>query len=214
MATPAQVIANQQNSQQSTGPKTEEGKARSSRNRLSWGFASSTRFIGGEDPAHFDALLGDLSDEYQPATPTEQILVERMAHNQWISLRAHRLQGNLWDQAEAKEILRILPLMIRYQTTADRAFHKSHAELLKVQKQRGKSPIGFESKNAPQAEEAAAASAAPAPPKTAPKPPSPPAKQKKIAAVGPLDLQSMTPDEILEFVKTATPDEIMASGLL
>ena len=73
MATQAQVDANQANARKSTGPKTEEGKARSSRNRLSHGFASSTRFVHGEDPAEFNLLLDDLISEHQPATPTEQI---------------------------------------------------------------------------------------------------------------------------------------------
>ncbi len=40
MATKAQIIANQSNAQKSTGPTTEAGKAKSSRNRLSYGFAS------------------------------------------------------------------------------------------------------------------------------------------------------------------------------
>ncbi len=34
MATAAQILANQANAQQSTGPKTEAGKARASRNSL------------------------------------------------------------------------------------------------------------------------------------------------------------------------------------
>src|SRR5689334_8323078 len=135
MASPAQTFANQANSQKSTGPTTDAGKAKSSRNRLSHGFASSTRFIKGEDPAEFDALLADLISEYRPATPTEQILVEKMAHNHWISLRATRLQGDLvvrmYDSLPAQ-----LGLLIRYQTTADRAFHKAHTELVKAQKQR------------------------------------------------------------------------------
>src|ERR1700753_938527 len=91
MATQAQVKANRANSKKSTGPKTEEGKAQSCLNRLSHGFASSARFIEGEDPEQFVQLLEDLTVEYQPATPTEQILVEQMAHQHWIGLRAGRL---------------------------------------------------------------------------------------------------------------------------
>src|SRR5579863_7994330 len=145
----AQIAANQANSQKSSGPKTDEGKAKSSRNRLSWGFASSTRFIPGENQEHFCALLNDLIREHQPATLTEQILVERMAHHHWIALRANRIQGDLLAETTVfKEIHYHLPLLIRYQTTADRAFHKAHSELLKVQKQRGNSPIGFESQKA------------------------------------------------------------------
>jgi len=147
MATPAQVDANQANSQKSTGPKTEEGKATSSRNRLSHGFASSTRFVKGEDPAEFNLLLDDLISEHQPATPTEQILVEQMAHHHWISMRATRLQDSIVASYLMTGLTPVqLGLFIRYQTSAERSFHKAHTALLKSQKQRESSKIGFESK--------------------------------------------------------------------
>ena len=38
-----------------------------------------------------------------------------------------------------------LGLLIRYQTSAENAFHKAHNELVKAQKERKKSEIGFES---------------------------------------------------------------------
>src|ERR1700690_1996624 len=100
MATLNQIAANKANSQKSSGPRTDAGKAKSSLNRLSHGFASNTaRLVQGEDPEEFKALLADLMEEYQPATPTEQILVERMTLNQWLSLRAFRLQSQAFDQS-------------------------------------------------------------------------------------------------------------------
>ena len=82
MATPNQIAANRENSQKSTGPKTAEGKAASSLNRLSHGFASHATIIPGENPEEFKALVTGLMSEHQPATDTEQILVEKMALNQ------------------------------------------------------------------------------------------------------------------------------------
>src|SRR5271165_5029474 len=93
MATPNQIAANKANAQQSTGPKTPEGKAKSSANRLSWGFASNTIIIPGEDPDEFRGLVEDFIAEHQPVCVTEQVLVEKMAQQQWLSLRALRLQG-------------------------------------------------------------------------------------------------------------------------
>ena len=147
MATPSQIAANKLNSQKSTGPKTEEGKAKSCLNHLSHGFASNTaQLIDGEDPEEFKALLADLMREYQPATPTEQILVERMTQNQWLSGRAFRLQCDILTMRIHRKVTipHDLALFIRYQTVADRAFHKAHTELVKAQKERGKSEIGFE----------------------------------------------------------------------
>ena len=93
MSTARQFAANRENAKKSTGPVTPEGKARSSQSHFSHGFTASTSFIrGDESPEDFCALLHDLMREYHPATTTEQILVEKMFHNQVLSLRAIRLQ--------------------------------------------------------------------------------------------------------------------------
>ena len=160
MATPNQIAANQANAQKSTGPKTPEGKAKSSLNHLSHGLASSATIVPGEDPAEFKALLYDLSSEHQPITPTEQILVEKMAISQWLSLRAFRLQGeaflDLQLMGDSFGVPKDLGLLIRYHTSAERAFHKAHNELLKAKKQRPNEEIGFEPQNAAQPPEKAA----------------------------------------------------------
>ena len=169
MATPNQIAANKENSQKSTGPKTPEGKAASSLNRLSHGFASHATIIPGENPEEFKALVTGLMSEHQPATDTEQILVEKMALNQWLSLRAFSLQGKVFlVQTFAGDKYSIplgLGLLIRYQTSAERAFHRAHTDLVKTQKERKKSEIGFEPQNA-----GPAADPPPAQPKTEPKP--------------------------------------------
>jgi len=196
MATQAQVDANQANSQKSTGPKTPQGKAASSRNRLSHGFASSTRFVRGEDPAEFNLLLDDLLSEHQPATPTEQILVEQMAHHHWISMRATRLQDS-----EIAIHLKLgmtpthLPVFIRYQTAAERSFYKAHTELLKVQKQRQNSKIGFESKK----------------PEVAPE--APPKQEPQIPFPTLAEPQEPNLRQEIAWIMSVTPDELRANNL-
>ena len=158
MATLSQISANRENSKKSTGPKTSEGKAKSCLNHLSHGFTSNTaRLIPGENEDELKALLADLMDEYQPATPTEQILVEKMCQNQWLSGRAFRLQSDAFTAARGGyfgvklTITKDLGVLIRYQTSAERAFHQAHKELVTAQKQREKSEIDFESQDAAQA---------------------------------------------------------------
>ena len=152
MATPKQIEANRKNSQKSTGPSTEEGKAKSCLNHLSHGLTSNATFVAEEQPAEFKALLFDLMTEYQPATPTEQVLVEKMTMNQWLSLRAFRLQGeaflNEQLMGDSFAIPQSLGVLIRYHRTAENNFHKAHNELVKTQKERRKSEIGFESQKA------------------------------------------------------------------
>ena len=216
MSTDSQFDANRANAQKSCGPKTEAGKAISCRNHLSHGFASNTRFIPGEDPTEFCALLDDLKDEHLPATPTEHILVEKMAHNQWIGLRAIRIQGDVMARMRVmSDVHTSLPLLIRYQTAADRAFHKAHTELVKTQKQRGTAPIGFESKKAGQASEPApqAPKTAAEAPKATPKSPVPPAEPQKKAPPAPVEPATITFEEEIEWVMNASIEEMMASGL-
>ena len=195
MATQAQVTANQANSQKSTGPRTEEGKAVSSRNRLSHGFASSTRFVKGEDPAEFNSLLDDLISEHQPATPTEQILVEQMAHHHWISMRATRLQDSIVASYLMTGLTPVqLGLFIRYQTSAERSFHKAHTALLKSQKQRESSKIGFESKKPEVVPEA--------PPNPEPKTPFP----------APAEPQEPNIAQEIAWLMSVTPEQLRARG--
>ena len=154
MATEKQRAANRENAKKSTGPRTPEGKAVSCMNAVTDGFASSTKFIKGEKQEDLDTLYRNLHEELKPATHVEQILVEKMIHNQWLSLRAIRLQSaRLAGKQPWEELPKDLGLLIRYQTAADRAFHRAHAELLKLQKERQKSEIGFVREDAPQTPE-------------------------------------------------------------
>ena len=141
-------------------------------NRLSHGFTSSVLFIAGEKPEDFNLLLADLHNEFQPATVSEQILLEKMVHHQWFSLRACRLQSVALNSsaAGAGYMPKDLGVLIRYQQSSDRGFYKARTELITTQKERENSEIRFESPDS------ADAAAGPAPPPAAApsKPPDPP----------------------------------------
>jgi hypothetical protein len=146
MATQAQIDANRQNAQKSTGPTTEAGRARSARNRFSHGFRSSVVFLLDEEREEFNGLVADLHGEYQPATPSEQILLEKMIHHQWNSLRAVRLQSMSLQVSISKHdcLPTDFALLLRYHQSSDRYFFKARTELLTAQKERKKSEIGSE----------------------------------------------------------------------
>ncbi|MBV9300961.1 MAG: hypothetical protein JOY62_00250 [Acidobacteriaceae bacterium] len=147
MSTLAQVTANQVNAQHSTGPRTSEGKAASARNHLSHGLSGSQfTVLDWEDQHAFDELLQSLDLEHQPATPTEQILVRKLAEHYWLTQRAITLQNSCFQPEIAPDDPeKQLALYLRYQTTHDRAFHKSLAQLLKLRAEKRKAEIGFES---------------------------------------------------------------------
>lgn len=77
----------------STGPRTEAGKAASSRNAFRHGLASGALLMPGEDPAEFESLLAGLLEDWEPDSNTERLLVHNMAKHQWLVDRAIRLQG-------------------------------------------------------------------------------------------------------------------------
>jgi hypothetical protein len=80
MSTEAQVAANRANAEHSTGAKTEEGKAASSRNRTSHGLCYDNIFfiLPFESPEAYSILRATLLSEHRPETETEHILVDRM----------------------------------------------------------------------------------------------------------------------------------------
>ncbi|MDQ6677782.1 MAG: hypothetical protein M3Z09_10855 [Acidobacteriota bacterium] len=120
----------------STGPKTEAGKAVSSQNALRHGLASGTVIVPGEDPEAFHAFAASLKKQYAPANAIEEVLVADMARHHWLKDRALRLQDEGIANAPAGELPANFAVLLRYQTTNERAFHKVFAALTTVQKER------------------------------------------------------------------------------
>ena len=145
-----QQTANEANAQYSTGPRTPEGQAISSRNNLRHGLAAGTfHVLPSEDAAAFELLLNGLRDEHNPQSTTEDILVEGLAQHHWLAQRALRLQNELFATRDLSDpvIQKQLALYIRYQITNERAFHRSLADLLKLRKATGCTQNGFVPQN-------------------------------------------------------------------
>jgi hypothetical protein len=146
MSTESQIEANRENAKLSTGPKSETGKAASALNNTRHGLAGAFRVLPTESQSEFAALLAILRDEHQPATFTETTLVDAMAQHHWLRQRALHLESSCYDPttgqiADPKQ----LALLLRYQTTHERAFHKALNDLLKLRAAKQKEQIGFES---------------------------------------------------------------------
>jgi hypothetical protein len=103
MTTQKQRLANKQNAKQSTGPKTDEGKQRSSQNALTHGVYAIESVIPGEDPADFDALCTEFGQRYHPDGPYERSLVRQMADAEWRMRRNMRLEADFLKAAVESE---------------------------------------------------------------------------------------------------------------
>ena len=87
-----QLEANRRNAQKSTGPKTADGKARSSQNSLKHGSTVSNDVIINnavisESQEEYDQLLTNLKNELVPHTLFQMLLVKRIANCLWRSRR-------------------------------------------------------------------------------------------------------------------------------
>jgi hypothetical protein len=144
MATPEQIAANRENAQKSTGPKTETGKAASSQNGFQHGLFGVFRVLNTESQMQYQDLLQGLLSEYNPTTPTESILVERMAQHHWLRHRALFFQSNCLESEHGLDTAR-LSLFMRYETMHERAYHKCLNDLLKLRAEKQKEENGFAS---------------------------------------------------------------------
>jgi hypothetical protein len=78
MTSLAQIKANQENAQKSTGPKTEMGKKRSSQNALTHGIFAQIPILPGEDKDSMMALADAINNTFKPQDAMELMLVERI----------------------------------------------------------------------------------------------------------------------------------------
>jgi hypothetical protein len=143
---------NRENAKKSTGPKTAEGKAASSKNVLKHGIYSKFACIPGEDPEKLDALRQDLRAEHQPASLTEEMLVDELAHHYWRIQRYRYLESHMWTTpgrdaqvdlcADTQRIVWMIDhglaaLYHRALNSADRCFYRTLKTLQETKKARG-----------------------------------------------------------------------------
>ncbi|HEG44567.1 MAG TPA: hypothetical protein ENH94_11015 [Phycisphaerales bacterium] len=92
MTTPRQLHANRQNALKSTGPTTPEGKSATAQNAVKHGLLTSQNIINGESKDDFDLHREQLFEEFNPETPIENHLVQRIVTLTWRLKRAYRAQ--------------------------------------------------------------------------------------------------------------------------
>lgn len=132
MTTPAQISANQANSQLSTGPRTESGKAAASQNALKHGLTSELTVLPNEDQAEFDRLLESYRNQFGYDGEHESFLVEQMARSRWKLARIQRLETATFARASetaSTDDWKALATLQRYAAAAERSYYKAHREL-------------------------------------------------------------------------------------
>jgi hypothetical protein len=88
----AQLAANQANAQLSTGPRTEEGRAISSRNAIKTGLTGLAVLLPSDDLAEYEANLLANHQRFQPVGLLEHNLVQAVTDTEWRLRRISSLE--------------------------------------------------------------------------------------------------------------------------
>jgi hypothetical protein len=95
MTTSNQIDANRANAQHSTGPRTEEGKQKSSLNALRHGLTGQIVIMPTDDLQAYRRHLDSFNKEYYPEGATEEHLVQSLADTSWRLNRVAALESNV-----------------------------------------------------------------------------------------------------------------------
>jgi ElaB/YqjD/DUF883 family membrane-anchored ribosome-binding protein len=105
MATEAQIHANRENAQQSTGPGTARGKAASSRNALTIGLYTRSDYVRPEERGLYKEFCETLYSELNPEGLLEETFAAEITGASWRLRRCSAVEAELADYTAADPML-------------------------------------------------------------------------------------------------------------
>src|ERR1700679_498441 len=133
MISEKQLEANRRNAQNSTGPKTIEGKSRSSRNNLRHGLTGQVTIMPNEDREAHDTFCNELVEGFKPESPIEQQLAQSIAEDSWRLNRVRAIENNMFALGHADQHREIQIALADAKTFQDQA---AQFNLLTIYEQR------------------------------------------------------------------------------
>ena len=137
-ATSARAAASRANGSKSKGPRTAEGKARSSQNALRHGICAKKFLLLPDDSrAQFAALQTALLEDLAPEGALQTLLAHRLVAAAWRLARADRLEFELFSAHDALDAgpgralvrdgrdARVFPTLVRYRGAAQAEFFRT-----------------------------------------------------------------------------------------
>lgn len=128
---------------QATGPRTTEGKKRSSANARKHGFSGRTLIVDEHEQPELEAFIDEWENEIEPCGVVEAELFGQLINAAWTLRRisaaeAHLIASSAVDPliSDDPAVQNKLRLLSIYQSRAERSFHKAKAELQKIQEER------------------------------------------------------------------------------
>ena len=145
--TAKQIAANRANAQKSTGPRTPEGKAESSRNALRHGVYSEKVLLEGEAEGMFRELRERMMGDLRPDGLAETTLAEQLVLALWRVQRVVRAEERMWAAAALEAArtggrlrpdLELLEKLGEVETRWSRKWHAALKRLGRLQEEREK----------------------------------------------------------------------------
>jgi hypothetical protein len=143
MATEKQLNANRRNAKKCTGPKSVEGKSKSSMNNLKHGVNSATLILPGEDESEFQRIHDEIQSLYQPQDCSQQLMVDQMAVARWKMRRAELFEADLMIERTEMDINVAIVSYSRInqtQTRLERTWSRLYKELERLKAARQPPP--------------------------------------------------------------------------
>jgi hypothetical protein len=147
----ARAEASRKNGAKSRGPKTPEGKARSSRNALKHGLRAARHLVlPAEDPAAAAQLEAAMFEELAPEGALQSELARQIASAAWRLVRVDRMEAEILTFRDRDErnlgiaatrdanSARLLPTLVRYRAAAHAEFARSLRTLKALQAEAAK----------------------------------------------------------------------------
>jgi hypothetical protein len=113
MISEKQLIANRNNAQSSTGPRSTKGKAAAAQNSLKHGLRTDKTVIDTESQLDFDHHQAQMLAELAPDGPTELMLADRIVELSWRLRRANRFRTAAFSSLQKRSAPTKLDKLLR-----------------------------------------------------------------------------------------------------
>lgn len=133
--------ANRSNAGKSTGPRSQEGKATVSKNRMLHGLRAWADVVPGEDATEYERLQADLVEELKPAGEIERALTARVGSCLWRLWRMQRIEAGYFAREKDGALTRI----IKPKLSLDQQFKELTGEAPETPNTKVKEPETLES---------------------------------------------------------------------
>lgn len=147
MASEKQFMANKQNALKSTGPRTENGKATTSKNAIKHGILSKEIYLDAGMQPDFNKLREGLYFQFKPQGELEDFLLDRIINCAWRLAILTRIESQIYQKESASSYIEkhqisqaflsytqnAMAHLNRYETNIERSLYRALEELKIVQ---------------------------------------------------------------------------------